>query len=470
MIQSTSLWAKQHFSGAFTTDIRRNRRIVRIAERMARFPGKSIPQICETKYDIKAVYELLKHAESTPNAIQRGHRILTQETVQNTPGVYLLIEDSSDIIFSGRRQIQGLGPVGEADSVLKGFLLHTVLAVKYPPKSSSVDKYGKRLPVEIIGIADQQYYVREAAKKARKSRAFFTRDRESDLWLNSQKNIGQRLENENIKWISVCDRGADIYEYMIDSSNNNRNYIVRAKHDRILVPKTSNSKSLFEHARNMPESGTFELELRSRPGQAARTVILSLSYGTVEIRAPQRPGSAAGSLVPIKNTFIRVVEKNPISDNPLEWILLTDLKVNNFNEAYQIAEWYSSRWIIEDYHKALKSGMKIEELQLDTQHSLFAAISIMAVVALRLVELRETIRLRSTAPSFELGLDEIELLILKKVSKKNLKTIKEVGLAIGRLGGHIGRNSDGMPGMTTLWKGYIRLKDMSEGARLMRLQ
>lgn len=470
MIQDTDLWTKQHFTEAFATDIRRSKRIVKIAERLARLPGKSIPQFCETKYDIKATYELLKHPESTPNALQRGHKNLTQQTIQNLPGTYLLIEDTSDIIFSGRRQIQGLGPVGEAESVLKGFLLHTVLAVKYPPKDSMVEKYGKRLPVEIIGIADQQYHVREAVKKVRKSRQFVTRERESDLWLKSQENIGKRLDNENIKWISVCDRGADIYEYMIDSSNNNRNYIVRAKHDRILVPNTSNSKTLFEHARNLPESGTFELELRGRPGQAARTVVLSLSYGNVEIRAPQRPGSRAGSLPPIKNTVVYVVEKNPSSQDPLEWVLLTDMNVSNFDEAYQIAEWYSSRWIIEDYHKALKSGMKIEELQLDTQHSLFAAISIMAVVALRLVELREIIRLNSAAPSSKLGLDEIELSILEKATKKKLKTVKEVGLAIGRLGGHIGRKSDGMPGMTTLWKGYTRLKDMAEGVRLYRLK
>lgn len=466
MIQDTTLWSIQHFSKAFATDIRRSRRITKIAELMARLPGKSIPQFCETKYDIKATYELLKHSESTPLALQRGHRTLTKKIIQNSPGVYLLIEDSSDIIFSGRRQIQGLGPVGEANSVLKGFLLHTVLAVRYPP-NSSVDKYGKRMPVEIIGIADQQYHVREAEKKEHKSRQFVTRERESDLWLNSQKNIGKRLDNENIKWISVCDRGADIYEYMTESSNNNRNYLVRAKHDRVLAAHTSKSNSLFEHARNLQECGTFEMELRSRPGQAERTVILSVSYGKVEIRAPQRPGSRAGSLAPIKNTVVRVVEKNPNSDDLLEWILLTNLDINNFNDAYQIAEWYSSRWIIEDYHKGLKSGMKIEELQLDTQHSLFAAISIMAVVALRLVELREIIRLKSSAPSSELGLDKIELLVLEKISKKKLKTVKEVGLAIGRLGGHIGRKSDGMPGMTTLWKGYTRLKDMSEGAKLV---
>lgn len=464
MIHETNLWAMQHFFEAFTTDIRRGKRITKIAESMARLPGKSIPQFCDTKYDIKATYELLKHPESTPSAIQRGHRTLTKKTIQTTPGIYLLIEDSSDIIFSGRRQIQGLGPIGEANSVLKGFLLHTVLAVKYP-LNDSVDKYGKRLPVEIIGIADQQYHVREAEKKERKSRQFVTRERESDLWLNSQKNIGKRLNNEDIKWISVCDRGADIYEYMIESSNNNRNYIVRAKHDRILVENTSKSTSLFDHARNMPSSGTFEMELRTRPGQAAKTVILSVSYGSVEIRAPQRPGSKAGSLAPIRSNVVHVVEKNSDSDDPLEWILLTNLDINNFTEAYQITEWYSARWIIEDYHKALKSGMKIEELQLDTQHSLFAAISIMAVVALRLVELREIIRLRSSAPSSEIGLDKIELLVLEKVSKKKITTVKEAGLAIGRLGGHIGRKNDGMPGMTTLWKGYIRLKDMAEGAK-----
>jgi len=433
---------------------------------MARLPGKSIPQLFEKQYDIKAAYEILKHPESTPSRIQRGHRNLTQKKLRNENGIYLLLEDATDVVFTGRREIQGLGPVGKADSVLKGFLLHTVLAVKYPQGHASKDKYGRRSPVEIIGIADQQYHVRKPLKTPRKSRQFETRDRESDLWLNSQKNIGECPKKEDLKWISVCDRAADIYEYMIDSMNNNRNYIVRAKHDRILMPGTG-SRSLFEYARSMPEKGLFELDLRARPGQSARMVSLSLSYGKVEIRAPQRPGFSAGRLAPIEVTVIRVKEKDSDLGDALEWILLTNLNVDDFEKAYQVVEWYSSRWIIEDYHKALKSGMKVEELQLDTQHSLFAAISLMAVAALRLVELREIVRLRSAAPSFEAGLEKIELALLEKIYKKKLETVKDVGKALGRLGGHMGRNADGMPGMITLWRGYTRLKDMSEGVKLM---
>lgn len=468
--QEAAQWAQLNFSKIFATDIRRIKRIIKIAEMMARLPGKSIPQFFETQYDIKAAYEIFKHPESTPSRLQRGHRNLIHKKLKNENGVYLLLEDATDIVFIGRREIQGLGPVpGKADSVLKGFLLHTVLAVRYPENHTSEDKYGRRSPAEIIGIADQQYHVRAPSKNQYKSRQFETRGRESDLWLNSQKNIGKRPDKKDIKWISVCDRAADIYEYMVDSSNNNRNYIVRAKHDRILTPGSS-SKSLFEYSRGLEEVGTFKLDLRSRPGQSAKIVNLSLSYGSVSLRAPQRPGFRAGSLRPIENTVIHVKEKGSDLEDTLEWILLTDLNVDSYEKAYQIVEWYSSRWIIEDYHKALKSGMKVEELQLDTQHSIFAAISLMAVAALRLVNLREIIRLRSAAPSVESSLDELELILLEKINKKKLKTVEDVGKALGRLGGHMGRKADGMPGMMTLWRGYSRLRDMSEGVRLIELK
>jgi len=38
---------------------------------------------------------------------------------------------------------------------------------------------------------------------------------------------------------------------------------------------------------------------------------------------------------------------------------------------------------------------------------------------------------------------------------------KAVGL-IGKLGGHLGRKHDGMPGVKTLWRGMRRQKDMSQ--------
>lgn len=461
-----AIWAHTHFENAFATDVRRKNRIIKVAEMMARLPGKSIPQLVRSAYDVKATYQLFKHHESTPMKLQRGHREIVLEKINKEPGLYLLVEDTSDIIFKGRNEIEGLGQIGNGKVGLKGFLLHTILAVKYPSNLSK-DKHSKRSPVEVVGIADQQYHVRKQIKKPRKSRQFENRERESDLWLHSRENIGSCPANMGLRWVRVADRGADIYEYMVDSLNNNYEFVVRASHDRVLISKKKNQETLFSHARMLPKVGKYELELRARPLQSARTITLSLSYGKVSLRAPQRPGVAAGALKPIDCTIVYVKENGVKSKTPLEWFILTNINISCFEEAYEIVEWYTSRWIVEDYHKALKSGMKIEELQLDTQQSLFAAISLMAVAALRLVNLREIIRLKSEANSSESGLDDLERMTLEKYTDSKLTTVEEVGKALGCLGGHMGRKNDGAPGMITLWRGYTRLRDMVEGVKLV---
>ena len=99
--------------------------------------------------------------------------------------------------------------------------------------------------------------------------------------------------------------------------------------------------------------------------------------------------------------------------------------------------------------------------------AIFAAISIMSIVALRILDLRERLRMNPEAPAKESGLDELELKVLGKYLKRDLKTIKCVALAIGRLGGHQNRKSDGMPGVLSLWWGMSRFLGIMEGVRLM---
>jgi hypothetical protein len=148
----------------------------------------------------------------------------------------------------------------------------------------------------------------------------------------------------------------------------------------------------------------------------------------------------------------------------LEWILLTDCKVENFAQALEVALIYSTRWLIEEFHKALKSGTKAEDLQLETAEGLFAAIAIKSVVALRLLDLRERLRIMPEAPAAESGLSELKLEVLRTVVNRPVKTVKEVALAIGRLGGHLNRKGDGLPGWLTLFRGMSKLNDLVEGA------
>jgi hypothetical protein len=166
---------------------------------------------------------------------------------------------------------------------------------------------------------------------------------------------------------------------------------------------------------------------------------------------------------------VRVWEPNPPAGvTPLEWMLLTDLPVETFAQACQVVQIYATRWLEEEFHKALKTGMKVESLQLETAPEWFAATALMSVAALRLLELREIARLMPEAPAAMVGLSELELEVLAYRVKKPLKTVRDVILGIGRLGGHLNRKGDGLPGWITLWRGWQYLQTLVEGALIGR--
>jgi hypothetical protein len=186
-------------------------------------------------------------------------------------------------------------------------------------------------------------------------------------------------------------------------------------------------------------------------------------------RSPVRPGHAAGTLPALSFTVVRVWEPDPPEGvEPLEWILLTDATVTCFGGALEVALQYAGRWLIEEFHKALKTGMGAEKLQLETGERLMAAVALMSVAALRLLHLKEGSRLKAAAPAAESGFTDEELTVLELATKRTLRTVGDVALALGHLGGHLNRKSDGMPGWMSLWRGWIKLQGMLTGWRLAK--
>ena len=123
---------------------------------------------------------------------------------------------------------------------------------------------------------------------------------------------------------------------------------------------------------------------------------------------------------------------------------------------------------MEEFHKALKSGVGAERLQLETAEGLCAAVALMSVVALRLIDLREQVRRMPERPAEEAWLEPLELEVLRIRTGRQISTVREVALAIGRLGGHLNRKGDGLPGWATLWRGMQTLRVLVEGVRLAR--
>lgn len=466
-------WAESQFGGLDLGDTRRGRRAVKIAGTMASRPGQSLPELFPLWADTKAAYQLFMHEAVHPDSLQATHRRRTLEEMNRPGTTVLLIGDTSDIVYRRGKETPGLGPIAEKPES-RGFLLHTMLAVAWPEIEAAPSR---RPVVEILGLADQRYEVRkprpEHEKRKRDSRQSKTRERESQIWDHSAVAIGPAPAHE--RWIHVEDRGADIYEHMIQCKALGHGFVIRAAHDRRLEDPVTGERcgTLFSTARAAPPLGRFDLDLPAQPQRAgkracpSRTARLAVSAARVIIQSPQRPGHGQGALSGIPCTVVRVYEENPPEGvEALEWFLLCDEEVATFDQARERGLIYATRWVIEEFHKALKTGLGAEKLQLESGKALFAAVAIMSVVALRLVQLRETLRLDPEAPAEQSGFSPLELRVLAAATNKTPRTVRDAALALGRLGGHLGRKSDGMPGWITLWRGVKQLYQLLRGIRL----
>ena len=160
----------------------------------------------------------------------------------------------------------------------------------------------------------------------------------------------------------------------------------------------------------------------------------------------------------------------PIAEGiPVDWMLLTDQPVETAEDALRLAQWYTRRWVIEEFHRALKEGCKVEKSQLSDAEDVMRLSSLFGVVAVRLLQLRDMARpghpdadnpeaLRQWAPSSWIRM----LAKVEKVASDQM-TPKRFLLAIARKGGFIGRKGDGWPGWKCLWQGWVFCHAMAVG-------
>lgn len=458
---SPAEFARSEFGGSALGDKRRTNRLVAIGQAAAAFPGHSICSLFQRAYDMNAAYDFFKQDYARPDSVQASHRGLARARC-SLPGTYLLLEDTSDIAFPGREPVPGLGPIGN-DKGTQGFHLHSVLAVRMPDQGLR-SCHERHAPVAICGLLHQQFALRTPRTKRHERRDRAPGEKlETDYWQDAAAAIGRAPEAA--RWIYTADRGADIADHIQTIVRLGAGFTIRARHDRRLRNPLTGGEAgtLHPFLRSLPSLGTFTLHLRARQARPARDAVLHVSAAeNILLQAPQKPGHGKRSGPPIRLNAVRVWEQ---SDDPgaLEWLLLTSQPAGGFEQALEVALGYSCRWLVEEFHKALKSGMGAERLQLEEGSRLMAAIAVLSIVALRLLDLRDLARLAGERPAAEAGFDEKDLDLLGKLGAGRVETIRDAIRAIARLGGFHGRKCDGEPGMKVLWIGMRRFLDIKQG-------
>ena len=440
------IWIRNQFKGVNLPDLRLVDRLEEVACRVMAKPDSSIPKQNREWKDIKGAYRFYDSKKVQFCRLIQPHINQTKKKVAKMKQI-LSIQDTCFISYGEHVSVVGLSDIG-GEAGGKGIILHTALAV-YP---------GQKDP-EVVGLLDQ--HINRRTTKVDKDETYKERQerwRESKIWEETSQRISLNAETQIIE---IMDREGDVFDVINNCISLKHDFVIRAKNDRFL--DVVSDEKLFTFVRNLKSQGTLTLRIKKRPNQIPRDAILDVAFSTIKIKGPKSRKKEI-----IKCVAVYVVEKHPPKgQEPLGWILLTSVGVNSFEDACQIIEWYKCRWIIEEYHKAIKSGCKVEERQLKTVERLENFLGIANIVALRLLKLRDAARNTPHILARD-AIDPVKVNILIKyrgLKKKDI-TVYDYYREVAKIGGFIGRKSDGEPGWQTLWKGEMELTQIYVGAKL----
>jgi hypothetical protein len=433
-------------------DVRRTARLVRVASALAEHPSGLLPHALRAWADLKAAYRLFGEEDVTYERVIAPHWQHTRQACEK-PGDYLLVEDTTEIDFTSHYMTEDLGWTGDGGG--RGMYAHTTLALRierWTPQNEP--------EVTILGLLGQKVWTRSEKTPDRheKKGQRLKRARESERWSALFEDLGG--PSAGARWTFVADREGDIYEVFERCRLKGVEALVRAHQPRALVGEKG---SLFEVAARAPVRGRYEIFLRARRGQRARTAKVELRSTVVTIRGPWRPQRR---LAPMSLNVVEAREVEPPRGvTPILWVLLTTWPVDDESACLRVVKAYAKRWLIEEYHKALKTGAGIEQSQLSSAAAIQALLGILAVVAVRLLNMKLLAQVypdEAIEPE-TVGPEVLKILEAERGKPKEGWTHRTLLVRIAGLGGFLGRKGDGLPGWQTLWRGWDRLMMMVHG-------
>lgn len=425
-------------------DARRVERVKRVAASFLRAPEASIPQACQGPGETKAAYRLLSSAEVPAQALRDAHAEASVERIAGRQRV-LAVQDKTNLDFTSCSGTEGLGPLDAPWH--RGLKVQTTLLL---------EENGVTL-----GVIDQQVWARdEEVGKRHTRRERSAREKESWYWRKGFEAVQERVPPE-VEVIGIADRESDIYFVLAMPRREGMQLLVRSAHDRGV--ESEEHRHLREAVAAAPVLGIHDLQVERTRRRQARRVRLEVRAARVVLQPPRRGKNGMG-LGPVTVSAVQVRERGevPAGEKRLEWLLLATWPVETLEAGQECARLYAQRWKIERLHYVLKSGCRIEELQLETAQRLERALALYTFVAWRLLWLTYRARESPSSPCTE-ALEEDEWRVLLAVSRgqrvRGPPTLAEAVRLIAGLGGFQGRKGDGNPGVKTLWHGWRRLMD-----------
>lgn len=465
-----SEWAEHEFGGAQLGDNRLNKRLVSVAAAKAEDPGSAFSGTVKGSWpETKGYYRMIDQPEDSavnlsnilaPHRKRTIRRMMDQKTV-------LCIQDGSELNYTNLDRCKDLGFLKSNQTGAKtmGLNLHSTLAVTT-----------NGLPLGVLKSQAIAPKPKDSDDK-RKPSSIPIEEKKSFLWIEHHRDLVElSREIPTTKLINVCDREADFFE-MFDEQRKNPgvDMLIRAQHNRNIREEPF---KLFEAVRQAPELSRISVSIpymsarpkkskqrkrAARPGRQAE-----LAVRKIHIQLP--PPEYYSDKAPIDIWLIHALEATPPMDTKaVEWFLLTTIDIISSEDAERCLRWYTLRWRIEDWHRVLKSGCRIDDLKHKTAERLRRAIGINLVIAWRIMLMTLLGRETPQLPA-EILFSDIELKTLRAYAKKKaLKpptTLGEAVILVAKIGGYLDRKNDPPPGHQILWHGYAKLQTMSTGFAL----
>lgn len=420
----------------------------------------SFPFLFKDQYQLKGFYRFINNSGVTHSSFLTGYqqgliRYANEQT--DSKQAWLLIQDTMLTDYNSRALDLGYTQTEKSN----GFLLHHGLLLDEGA-----------IP---LGLLHQQVIHRERSGfgKAKLWNSKPTADKESNKWIEALATGVAFSEATGRDLIHIMDREADIIDVInYCHQNKGQHFIIRARHDRSTLSRHQKDKAeapelfrLFHLMRSLPQPSLIRRTLRDEKGKPYEAEC-DLNYHLFNFRDINQP---------VTCVWVREREATQ-SKPPAEWFLLTSLTASNHEQAGQIADCYSKRWVVEDFHKCYKTGCSIEERQFDSRKALTTVIGMLALQAVILLRTRYYARQQPDAPFETVITDKTEQQLAKAIAATYLKPADEKDskpfttlwwlLLLGRMGGHQGLRQKGLPGWQTLWKGYAHFQSLLTGFRI----
>ncbi len=412
-------WAEHEFGGAPLGDARLSKRLVTVAAAKASVPDRAFSGVAKGDWAaVKAYYRMIDQPEASamtmPN-ILAPHRTRTIRRMMGHKTV-LCLQDGSDLNYTNLAQCEGLGEIGtnQTGATSRGLHLHSTVAIA--PNG---------LP---LGVLRAQCTAPDGQAPAdpRPTFAIPIEEKKTFVWIEHHRDLVELASAmPQTRLIDVCDREADFFDLFDEQRHNPRvDLLVRAKHNRTI---TDDPFKLFTAIRQAPVQSRVRVHIprqsarpkrskqQARPTRAGRTADMAVRSRRIQLR----PAHDHADKAPIDIWVVHALEEHPPANTKaVEWVLLTTIDSTVAADAEKCLRWYALRWRIEDWHRVLKSGCRIEAIAHETADRLRRAIAINLVIAWRIMLMTLLGRETPALPA-EVLFSDIELRTLHAYAKKN---------------------------------------------------